>query len=203
MPESGKQTTILGTDVTLDGTTLRFVGDVHLYGSVSGDIASSTSVVIAEGGRLDGNVQAESVQIAGALSGDAHCQRFDIQRSGVVDGTIFADRWTVEPGAVVDAEFVHPRRAELTKNLADVERAYRQALANVEASGGAAQGASSGYADWVSRVRNADGPPDSGPGSKRPADPDTIGRAAWSKSVASADPSIPGAKDLFEEPTDT
>lgn len=192
MPESGKRTTILGTDVELDGTTLRFAGDVHVYGKIAGDVEASDTVLIAEGGRLDGNVRADSIQIAGELTGDARCQRFDIQGTGVVDGTIFADKWTVEPGAVVDAEFVHPRRAELTERLSDLERAYRAALSLVAESGGTPQEASDGYAAWISRVRAA-----SDTGSKRPATTEAVGRAAWSKSVGTERPTIRGEKDLF------
>ena len=201
MNNSAGLTTILGPDVQLSGKVLRFAGDVHLYGAVDGDIDVEAGLVVAEGGSIDGDVEAESAQIGGTLTGDIRCERIDIKRTGVVTGVIYATRWSMEQGAVIEAEFVHANRAELIRRVPELEEAYLAALKHAGAMGGTEPEPSEAYLAWSRRLAD-------GPGSRSKfADKGSVGRAAWSKGVGDEamrkrNPGGPDGGDLFEDQHD-
>jgi cytoskeletal protein CcmA (bactofilin family) len=177
--ESLSSTTILGPDVTLEAEVIRFRGDVHVYGAITGDVVVESALVLAEGGSVDGDIRAGSAQVSGRLNGNVDCGRFDIKGAGAVTGVIRAERWSMEQGSVVEAEFVHADRASMTKQVPDLKAAYIAALANVAALTGRECEPTSAYMDWSSRLID-------GPGKRRKfADSESVGRASWSKSVGS------------------
>lgn len=148
-------TTILGPDVTVEAHVLRFAGDVHVYGELRGDINTEGTLVVAEGGSVDGDVEADVVQVAGRLHGDLTCRKFDLREAASVKGVIRAERWTMEPGAQVDAEFVHADRARLSQAVPELEADYRAALAASNAAGGGRIEPSARYVAWAARLKTA------------------------------------------------
>ncbi len=197
MSHSAGSTTILGPDVQLSGPVLRFGGDVHLYGSIEGDVEVEAGLVVAEGGSIHGDVDAKSAQIGGTLTGDIRCERIDIKRSGVVTGVVHAERWSMEQGAVIEAEFVHANRAEMIQRVPELEAEYLAALKHAGAMGGTEPEPSEAYLAWSGRLADV---PTGGAGF---AGKGAVGRAAWSKSVGDEmmrkrSPGSLDSGDLFE-----
>ena len=201
MTNDAGSTTILGSDVALVADVIRFDGDVHVYGSIVGDVHVANQLVIAEGGSVDGDVHAGSAQVGGRLIGDVTCGRFDIKGAGSVVGVIRADRWSMEPGAVVEAEFVHEDRVQTTKEVPGLKAAYLAALNVASNASGTETGPSTQYLEWAERLS-----PDPGT-SRKFADPEAVGRAAWSKSAGSESSNKASAigksgVDLFDDSAD-
>ena len=201
MTNDAGSTTILGSDVALVGDVIRFDGDVHVYGSIVGDVQVANQLVIAEGGSVDGDVHAGSAQVGGRLNGDVTCGRFDIKGAGSVVGVIRADRWSMEPGAVVEAEFVHEDRGRMTEEVPRLKAAYLAALGVAANASGTETVPSTQYREWAERLS-----PDTKSSGKF-ADASTVGRAAWSKSVGSesrnkASGAGNAGVDLFDDAAD-
>jgi len=192
-------TTIIGSDVELEGPVLRFAGPVHVHGSVLGDVDVDGELVVGSGGSIVGDVRARSAQVAGRLKGDIACSRFDILTTGSIEGVIRADRWSVEPGAVIEAEFVHARRSEFAARAREMERSYAAALKVASELSGKEYRPSDDFLRWAQRLITAAKPESGeiaektesgeagghgdGSAAGRFADTETVGRLAWSKSV--------------------
>lgn len=82
------QETVIAANVTLEGT-LRSAGDIHVLGSVQGEIESTARVVIEPTGRVSGTIRAQAVTISGQVEGQIHCHgRLELQTTGRIDGEI-------------------------------------------------------------------------------------------------------------------
>jgi cytoskeletal protein CcmA (bactofilin family) len=184
MEQLVNSTTILGPDVTVAGETLRFPGSLHVYGSVVGDVEVGSTLLIGEGGAIDGDVQAAVAQVSGRLKGSVECDRFELRRSGSVDGAVRAERWSMEQGAVIEAEFVHEHHDEFARRVPAIEEEYFNALRAASALTGKEYAPSEGYTEWSSRLKASVGNASAGSKKrKRFADQETAGRLGWSKSV--------------------
>lgn len=205
MEQPINSTTILGPDVTVTGHTLRFPGSLHVYGSIVGDVEVGSTLLIGEGGAIDGDVMATLAQVSGRLKGSVECDRFDLRRAGSVDGAVRAERWSMEQGAVIEAEFVHENHDEFARRVPALEEEYINALRAASALTGKAHAPSEGYTEWSSRLKaSATTPPAGGKRRQRFADQDKVGRMGWSKSVGDESakrvwpPSGGEAADLFD-----
>jgi cytoskeletal protein CcmA (bactofilin family) len=78
----------------------KIVGDgaVTIFGRVEGELRAST-VVIAEGAQLEGEIVAEELTIAGQVKGSLHANRVKLNRTAVVEGDIFHRTLAIEENA--------------------------------------------------------------------------------------------------------
>jgi cytoskeletal protein CcmA (bactofilin family) len=63
-------------------------GAVTIFGHVEGELYAST-VVIAEGGQVEGDIVAEELTISGRVEGTIHANRVQLNSTAVVTGDIF------------------------------------------------------------------------------------------------------------------
>ena len=63
-------------------------GAVTIFGHVEGELHAST-VVIAEGAQMEGDVVAEELTIGGRVKGTLHANRVKLNSTAVVEGDIF------------------------------------------------------------------------------------------------------------------
>jgi cytoskeletal protein CcmA (bactofilin family) len=63
-------------------------GAVTIFGHVEGELHAST-VVIAEGGQVEGDIVAEELTISGRVEGTIHANRVQLNSTAVVTGDIF------------------------------------------------------------------------------------------------------------------
>src|SRR3974390_2175960 len=73
-------------------------GAVTIFGHVEGELRAST-VVIAEGAQMEGDVVAEELTIGGHVKGTIHANRVKLNRTAVVEGAIFHRTLAIEENA--------------------------------------------------------------------------------------------------------
>jgi cytoskeletal protein CcmA (bactofilin family) len=97
---------ILGSEVTVTGNIS--AGDLHLDGTVDGDVECVT-LIVGEGGRIAGSVAADSARIAGTVEGAVATRELTVERTARIVGDIAYEAITIETGARVDGQL---RRVE-------------------------------------------------------------------------------------------
>jgi|ERR1700751_5586408 cytoskeletal protein CcmA (bactofilin family) len=73
-------------------------GAVTIFGHVEGELRAST-VVIAEGAQMEGDVVAEELTIGGRVKGTLHANRVKLNSTAVVEGDIFHQTLAIEENA--------------------------------------------------------------------------------------------------------
>jgi cytoskeletal protein CcmA (bactofilin family) len=73
-------------------------GALTIFGQVEGELRAST-VVIAEGARMEGDVVAEELTIGGHVKGTIHANRVKLDSTAVVEGDIFHQTLAIEENA--------------------------------------------------------------------------------------------------------
>lgn len=97
------ETTVIARADRIEGT-LRVAEVLRILGSVEGRI-EATTVVIEDGARVNADVIADEVVIAGEYNGKLTCkQRLEVRPSGRVSGQIETLRLMLHEGAAVDGE---------------------------------------------------------------------------------------------------
>jgi cytoskeletal protein CcmA (bactofilin family) len=73
-------------------------GALTIFGRVEGEVRAST-VVIAEGAEMLGDVVAEELTVGGHIKGTIHANRVKLSSTGVVEGDIFHRTLAIEENA--------------------------------------------------------------------------------------------------------
>jgi len=73
-------------------------GALTIFGHVEGEVRAST-VVIAEGAQIEGEVTAEQLTIGGYVKGTIHANRVKLNSTAVVEGDIFHRTLAIEESA--------------------------------------------------------------------------------------------------------
>jgi cytoskeletal protein CcmA (bactofilin family) len=73
-------------------------GALTIFGHVEGELRAST-VVIAEGAQMEGDVVAEELTIGGYVKGTIHANRVKLNSSAVVEGDVFHRTLAIEENA--------------------------------------------------------------------------------------------------------
>jgi len=73
-------------------------GALTIFGHVEGEVRAST-IVIAEGAQIEGEVSAEELTIGGYVKGTVHANRVKLNSTAVVEGDIFHRTLTIEESA--------------------------------------------------------------------------------------------------------
>jgi cytoskeletal protein CcmA (bactofilin family) len=96
---------VLGSDLSISGD-IKASADLHVDGSVEGDIACS-SLVQGETSTVTGAIEAESARLAGTVKGSITARELVILKSARIEGDVFYDALTIEQGAQVEGRFAH------------------------------------------------------------------------------------------------
>ncbi len=101
MPESnGQYETIIGRDAKFKGE-LEFDKGVRVLGRFEGQVATKGDLHVAEGGRLNANVDAGNVQIDGQVKGNVKASgKVLLKASAKLEGDLQTARLEVAEGAV-------------------------------------------------------------------------------------------------------
>jgi cytoskeletal protein CcmA (bactofilin family) len=73
-------------------------GALTIFGHVEGEVRAST-VVIAEGAQMEGEVSAEELTVGGHVKGTIHANRVKLNSTAVVEGDIFHRTLAIEENA--------------------------------------------------------------------------------------------------------
>ncbi|MEM6499740.1 MAG: polymer-forming cytoskeletal protein [Pseudomonadota bacterium] len=113
-------TSIIGSDLAIIGSGLKIVAQQTLQvdGEVQGDVLGS-QIIVGPTGKVTGLVNAERVQVNGAVFGTIRGVEVTLSSSAVVEGDIFHQSFVLEQGAHFEGRSRRPKdRAELVPDLA-------------------------------------------------------------------------------------
>ena len=118
MPANSSTFSVIGSDVKIVGD-VSASADLHVDGSVEGDIACS-SLVQGETSLISGAIKAETARLAGKVTGSITVRELVILKSATIQGDVHYDALTIEQGAQVDGRFapkakVEPKKPEPVK----------------------------------------------------------------------------------------
>lgn len=112
--KSHPRLSVIGPDVRIVGDIIT-QGEMQIDGQVEGDITCQV-LVVGEGARITGEVNADSVRVHGELTGKIHAVAVVIAKSARVVGDISHDSLEIEAGAHMEGHLLRkgsaPRKAE-------------------------------------------------------------------------------------------
>lgn len=92
--------TNIGSGTLLTGT-LNAEGNVRIAGAFKGDVCSPAYVLIAEGGRLEGDLCCDTAVIAGHVQGNITAKRIAVRGTGKVQGDLRVEQLVSDDGSYV------------------------------------------------------------------------------------------------------
>jgi len=95
--------TIFAKDLSIEGN-ISSSGLIEIEGKVKGAIKGN-SVIIREGGFVDGEIFAETLSIKGNFEGDIKAKNINISSKAKLIGNIEYQSLSVEDGACIDGKF--------------------------------------------------------------------------------------------------
>lgn len=101
-PQVGFET-VLGTNSALEGV-FKSGANVRLDGTFKGTLEITGNILIGETAKIDADVNAKNISIAGAVRGNVSGKKVQILRTGRVWGDIRATALTTEEGAFIDGK---------------------------------------------------------------------------------------------------
>lgn len=95
--------TILARDLRIEGT-LTSTGLIEIEGHING-MVKGNSVIIREGGSMEGELFAESLNIRGSFEGNIRAKSINISSKAKLTGIVEYQTMSVEDGACIDGKF--------------------------------------------------------------------------------------------------
>ena len=120
--QTGKPGAPESETVSFIGSGMHVVGSVDsagvikVAGTVLGNVNAARQVLVARGGKVDGDVHAHEAVVDGEISGSIVADRVEVQSSAVIHGDIMTPMLMIHEGAVLDVEVVpQPRVTALVR----------------------------------------------------------------------------------------
>ncbi|MCU0480920.1 MAG: polymer-forming cytoskeletal protein [Anaerolineae bacterium] len=95
--------TVLGASSVLEGK-LKSDGNIRLDGIFTGTLEISGNVLVGENAKIDADIDAKNISIAGAVRGNVTGNKVQLLRSARVWGDITATTITTEEGAFIEGK---------------------------------------------------------------------------------------------------
>jgi cytoskeletal protein CcmA (bactofilin family) len=95
--------TVLGTNSAMEGT-LKSGGNVRLDGEFTGTLEITGNILVGETARINADIDARNISIAGAVRGNITGNKVQLLRTGRIWGDIKANALTTEEGAFIDGK---------------------------------------------------------------------------------------------------
>jgi len=103
-PESGSKLTVIAKTAHVKGE-IKGAGEIRIEGTVKGTLDCSALVLVAPGGRVDGEIRAETSMISGNVKGDIFAsQKIELTPTAEVEGNITSPRVLIREGANFDGQ---------------------------------------------------------------------------------------------------
>lgn len=102
--------TVLGANSKMEGH-FSSEGNVRLDGEFSGTLDISGNVLVGETAKINANIEARNISIAGSVRGNVTGNKVQLLRTGRIWGDITASALTTEEGAFIDGKITmtgHP-----------------------------------------------------------------------------------------------
>ncbi len=116
--------TVLGANSTLEGTLVS-AANVRLDGTFTGTLEITGNVLVGETAKINADIHARNISIAGAVRGNVSGKKVQLLRTGRIWGDIRAQALTTEEGAFIDGKITmvsdEPPPEEMQANAAASE----------------------------------------------------------------------------------
>lgn len=104
--------TIVGSSVHLTGA-IKDSSDITIFGSVEGEVASDTKVIIEESAYVKGPVTANEIVLSGFVNGTVTAkQKLELNASGTIKGNIETEDLLIHSGATFIGKCNMPDKKE-------------------------------------------------------------------------------------------
>jgi len=98
--EEPSSTSIISEGAEIEGILQFTDADLHIEGTVHGDISTDGRVVVSEGAKVEGTIHAHTIQLAGTVEGHVRAEdRLVLRPESHVDATLEANVLEIQPGA--------------------------------------------------------------------------------------------------------
>ncbi len=104
-PSASETVSFIGSGMHIVGS-VDCAGVVTVAGTVLGNVSAASQVLVARGGKVDGNVAAREAVLDGEVTGSIVAERVEVQASAVIDGEIRTSKLMIHEGAVLDVDVV-------------------------------------------------------------------------------------------------
>jgi cytoskeletal protein CcmA (bactofilin family) len=109
---------VIAAGMQLEGN-VQSSGVVKVSGIVLGNVSADNQVLVAKGGRVDGDVHTREAVLDGEVMGSIIAEeRVEIQASAVIRGDIVTPRLMVHEGAVLNVEVARPTTSAVQRGVA-------------------------------------------------------------------------------------
>ena len=95
--------TVLGAGSSMEGS-LTTKGNVRLDGDFTGTLNIQGNVLVGETAKINADIEARNISIAGAVRGNVNGNKVQLLRTGRIWGDIKANALTTEEGAFIDGK---------------------------------------------------------------------------------------------------
>lgn len=103
--DANVSTSIIGEGADIEGILEFTDTDLHIEGTVHGDISTDGRVIVAEGAEVRGTIYGETVQVAGYVEGHVEAEgELVLRPMSEVHATLEADVLEIQPGADFSGE---------------------------------------------------------------------------------------------------
>jgi len=78
---------------------VRAVGDIHINGTIYGNVRSDKTVFVQKNGQVEGEIHSQRAEISGELKGLCHSREVALNAQGYMDGTIECESLSINQRA--------------------------------------------------------------------------------------------------------
>lgn len=111
--------TLIGANCTIEGV-IRSDANVRLDGTFTGTLEITGNVLVGETAKINADIHARNVSIAGAVRGNVSGKKVQLLRTGRVWGDISAAALTTEEGAFIDGKITMVSHEAANRPLIDL-----------------------------------------------------------------------------------
>lgn len=99
-----KQNTVIASGTLFNGNIVA-AGQVHIFGTVTGDIDAKESVIkVMRSGVIEGNIYCRELFIDGTINGQCHSESINIEEHGAVNGLLAYGTLTIKKGGTFSGQ---------------------------------------------------------------------------------------------------
>ncbi|MGR5092078.1 bactofilin family protein [Vibrio maritimus] len=109
---------------------LKLENDIQVDGVVDGQLHIEGVLVVAESGRVKGEVFAKQLVVNGILEGDCHAEQIQILANGRVKGKVWSNNLSIEPGGKFFGETAELPEKEVVSLKSQTSKEVNAAKAN-------------------------------------------------------------------------
>ncbi len=105
--------TLIASSMTITGD-LKGTDSLHIDGTVIGDVHVTNTLIIGQTGRVEGNIEADTIIINGELKGTIKCKTLDVMQTGKVSKHIHAKNIRLD--GTITGEIIGDTRIDVLEN---------------------------------------------------------------------------------------